>query len=114
MPKSLNSPSPKSKSYDHHLTHKLTILLTLKAKVRAECYNDPTLMSGYTPYLDTYLEPIPTPEYECGKVFPDREITNKELKHTFVPGEIVESKNGDTRYEIMRTMLNLDSKDNHL
>ena len=58
-------------------------------------------MSGYTPYLDTYLEPIPTPEYECGKVFPDREITNKELKHTFAPGEIVESKNGDTRYEII-------------
>ncbi|MBO7438182.1 MAG: hypothetical protein J6U21_00720, partial [Bacteroidales bacterium] len=73
----------------------------LKARVRAECYNDPTLMSGYTPYLDTYLEPIPTPEYECGKVFPDREITNKELKHTFAPGEIVESKNGDTRYEII-------------
>ncbi len=83
------------------MTHKLTILLTHKARVRAECYGDPTLMSDYTPYLDTYLEPIPVPEYECGKVFEDREITNLELKHTFAPGEIVESKNGDTRYEII-------------
>ena len=73
----------------------------LKARVKAECYGDPTLESGYTPYLDTYLEPIPEPEYECGKQFPDRDITNKELKHTFAPGEIVESKNGDTRYEII-------------
>ena len=73
----------------------------LKARVRAECYGDPTLMSDYTPYLDTYLEPIPVPEYECGKQFPDREITNLELKHTLSPGEIVESKNGDTRYEII-------------
>ncbi len=73
----------------------------LKVRVKAECYGDPTLMSDYTPYLDTYLEPIPVPEYECGKVFPDREITNLELKHTFAPGEIVESKNGDTRYEII-------------
>ncbi|MDD6000560.1 MAG: hypothetical protein PUC50_00025, partial [Bacteroidales bacterium] len=73
----------------------------LKARVKAECYGDPTLMSDYTPYLDTYLEPIPVPEYECGKVFEDREITNLELKHTFSPGEIVESKNGDTRYEII-------------
>ncbi|MBR6178475.1 MAG: hypothetical protein IKQ70_11445, partial [Bacteroidales bacterium] len=73
----------------------------LKVRVRAECYGDPTLLSDYTPYLDTYLEPIPVPEYECGKVFPDREITNLELKHSFAPGEIVESKNGDTRYEII-------------
>ncbi|MBP5368486.1 MAG: hypothetical protein J6Z01_08565, partial [Bacteroidales bacterium] len=73
----------------------------LKVRVKAECYGDPTLLSDYTPYLDTYLEPIPVPEYECGKVFPDREITNLELKHTFAPGEIVESKNGDTRYEII-------------
>ncbi|MBR2887236.1 MAG: hypothetical protein IKB95_03335, partial [Bacteroidales bacterium] len=69
--------------------------------VQAECYNDPTLLSDFTPYLDTYVEPIPVPEYECGKVFPDREITNLELKHSFAPGEIVESKNGDTRYEII-------------
>ncbi|MBP5369522.1 MAG: hypothetical protein J6Z01_13835, partial [Bacteroidales bacterium] len=47
------------------------------------------------------VEPIPVPEYECGKVFPDREITNLELKHSFAPSEIVESKNGDTRYEII-------------
>ena len=73
----------------------------LKVRVRAECYGDPTLLSDYTPYLDTYLEPIPVPEYECGKQFPDREITNLELKHSFAPGEIVESKNGDTRYEII-------------
>ncbi|MBO7595993.1 MAG: hypothetical protein J6T70_03010 [Bacteroidales bacterium] len=73
----------------------------LKVRVKAECYGDPTLMSDYTPYLDTYLEPIPVPEYECGKVFEDREITNLELKHSFAPGEIVESKNGDTRYEII-------------
>ena len=73
----------------------------IKARVQAECYNDPTLLSDFTPYLDTYVEPIPVPEYECGKVFPDREITNLELKHSFAPGEIVESKNGDTRYEII-------------
>ena len=73
----------------------------LKVRVKAECYGDQTLMSDYTPYLDTYIEPIPVPEYECGKQFPDREITNLELKHTFAPGERVESKNGDTRYEII-------------
>ena len=73
----------------------------IKARVQAECYNDPTLLSDFTPYLDTYVEPIPVPEYECGKDFPDREITNLELKHSFAPGEIVESKNGDTRYEII-------------
>ncbi len=44
----------------------------IKFRVRAESYGDPV----------------------C-------EITNLELKHTFAPGEIVESKNGDTRYEII-------------
>jgi hypothetical protein len=39
--------------------------------------------------------------FVCGKIFPDREISNLELKTAFQSGEILESKNGDTRYEMI-------------
>ena len=41
------------------------------------------------------------PPMVCGKIFPDREITNLILKTSFQQGEIIESKNGDTRYEMI-------------
>ena len=74
----------------------------IKFRVRAECYNDPARVSEYTPWSEAYVQPEKKIDFECGKQFPDREIANQELKTTFFEGEIVESKNGDSRYEIIK------------
>ncbi|MBO4371802.1 MAG: hypothetical protein J5826_02610, partial [Bacteroidales bacterium] len=74
----------------------------IKLRVKAVCYNDMNRISEFTPWCEAYIPPEKKIEYECGKQFPEREITNQELKTTFFEGEIVESKNGDSRYEILK------------
>ena len=74
----------------------------IKFRVKAVCYNDMSRTSDFTPWSEAYVQPENKVEYECGKRFPDREIENQELKTEFFEGEIVESKNGDSRYEIIK------------
>ncbi|MCQ2976365.1 MAG: hypothetical protein MJ211_16305, partial [Bacteroidales bacterium] len=75
------------------------------AEVRAICHNDKNRLTDWEE-CTAYIPKKQVHNYECGKVFPDREITNQELKTEFEEGEIIESKNGDTRFEMIKVTQN--------
>ena len=75
----------------------------IKFRVRAICYNDKSRKSDWSGWCEAYVPKSVerNSNFVCGKIFPDREISNLELKTAFQSGEILESKNGDTRYEMI-------------
>lgn len=80
----------------------------IKFRVRAICYGDENRKSDWSQWIEVQV--LNTPErdtaFVCGKTYPDRDISNKELKTIFSEGEILESENGDTRFEMVGVSAN--------
>ena len=72
-------------------------------RVKAQCWNDDSRQSSWTPW-DTIHYPAyvkPESKYPCGYKFPKVEVTNLELKTDFKEGDIVSEANGSSDYEII-------------
>ena len=72
-------------------------------RVKAQCWNDDSRTSDWTPWdtIKYAARQRVESEYECGHKFPHVDITNFDLKTDFEEGDIVSEANGSSNYEII-------------